>query len=247
MPDPSWTSLLATSRDALGPRLERIADSGALMATQRPPFHPGDVVAAAGRTLAEAASVLGAQALSAHRRGLLSLIPAACAGVYPAAPGRVPTVVGLLLLRVLCLDTTAAWPADCQTWPAALARRQPAAEPYPRMQAAWAALALGDAGAVRELVALPPADAKAVPQPKDPTTLLAHVLAAPADAAGSARMHQLWQGFLRDFPTLLASGVCDWRLLQTIGRYVHRRVGDGETVAWIHAGISAVAAAEGSP
>jgi hypothetical protein len=240
MPAPSWNALLAASAADLDARLARIADTAALMIGQRPPFHPGDVVAAAGRTLSEAATVRGPAVLAAPWQGLLPLLPAACAGVDPAAPGRVPTVVGLLELRVtvanaLGASTLAAWPAACAAWPRMLAGREPAAEPRFRLAAAWSALGLGDRDAARALVPPRPITGSTHP-PRDPTTLLIHVQAAP-DAAAA-----WWPGFLADVPLMMATGAIDWRLLQAVGRVLLGTPdGDGAGVR-IHQAVLAAAA-----
>lgn len=205
------------------------------------PFHPSDVLAAAGQTLAEASALLGPGVVLEHAPTVGAVVERACADLDVEAPGRVPGIKGVLMLRVTLqnalgprMHTLVRWPEVVGTWAGAAARRSVPPDPAAARAIAWAALALGDTEGSLAVLPQRAIDDPPMFPPRDPTTRLMF-MRAPVDR-DRATLLSWWNGLLDDWLMMMEGRVVDWTHLQAIGAVMHHRIDPGapDTGTWIH-------------
>jgi len=237
-----WRAFDAAYRENNASILNNFSDLGAQMASQRPPSHPGDVLAGFGYLLAEVGALSGAEAVRPHCMAALPLLDQACADLNVDAPGRVPTVVGLLSLRVTLrnvLGDTIEWPPRADGLGLALAQRRIRPDPHYLQAAAWSTWALGDHDASMMLLPARPIEAEPLSPPRDPTTRL--LFARAGRPEGTEARLASWSLLLDDLPMMLETRAMTWGLLQAVGAARHaslaRGTGGMNAAAWIHAAV----------
>ena len=236
-----WQALAEQRMNELHHALERISTIPTLMQAQRPPFHPGDILVSFGYTLSEASALLGPQPLTAYWPQIAASLNRACEQVSINAPGRVPTVVGLMALRVTmrnALVTEPVWPSVCDQWAMQLSQRPNTPDAHELLAAAWSAYALGDLPASYALLPQREIDPHPPRPPRDPTTRLMYLRAATTD--NPTTILSWWHGLLDDFPMMIETQAMDWRLLQSIGHAYKSLISPNNTsttAAWIHAAV----------
>lgn len=229
-PDASWPALLRAGEAALHDRLASLARVPGLMQAMLPPFHPGDGLGGAVRTLAEALLFLGLPACKDSLELLLPTLPQATRNMDPGRPGRVPTTQGLLGFVLVAQNTgllaEGALQAELAGWAQAMAQREPPADAAARTSCGLLAAALGLDGPARQLLGVSlPAFQPGQRHDDDPARLGCYLLDAIAARAPLAAVEPAWQGFLRNFPRLLAAGAANWVMVHAVARLVWARVG----------------------
>ncbi|MDX9722940.1 MAG: hypothetical protein RBU37_19475 [Myxococcota bacterium] len=202
----AWPALLLSRDEDLRRRLAELDRIPALMDAMLPPFHPGDALAGAARTLAEALLLFGPERCRAAFELLLEHLPRASRDMDPGQPGRVPTTLGLLGFVLIARNggflAADAMQAKVSAWIEALRVRQPPAEAAARIASGLYAAAFGADDAAAELLDC----AKPVPPEDTPVRGLGCRLLATAGAGSEGP----WRDFLADFPHLLEASVANW-------------------------------------
>lgn len=235
---PTWAGLVLARDAALIGRLANLARVPGLMSATQAPFHPGDTLAGASRTVAEALVLFGPTRCADAFRILLPQLPMACTDMDPRRMGRVPTTLGLLGFIVSARN--AGQPAGPATdelidaWADALAERDPPAETHEREAAALHVLALGRDAAARSLLA---SSSIGAPSVSDAGALCREWLAMLDSNARPESALPVWERFLQDFPARLAAVRVNWFTLQAAARVALARLGTcpaDEVAAGLH-------------
>jgi hypothetical protein len=212
----SWPALLLARDAALQDRLASLERVPALMNAMLPPFHPGDGLGGAVRTLAEALLFLGVPACQEGFDLLLPTLPQATRDMDPTRPGRVPTTQGLLSFVLVAQNAGALAEGTLQhelaAWAQTMARRDPPADAAARTSCGLLGQSL-------------PAFQPGQRHDDDPARLGCYLLDAIAAQAPLVAVEPAWQGFLRNFPRLLAAGAANWVSVHAVARLVWARVG----------------------
>jgi hypothetical protein len=229
-PVPNWPALLVAGDAVLRDRLASLDRVPALMNAMLPPFHPGDGLGGAVRTLAEALLFLGVPACQDRFDLLLPTLPQATRNMDPTRPGRVPTTQGLLSFVLVAQNAGALAEGTLQDELAALAQtmaqRDPPADAAARTSCGLLAGALGLELPARQLLGQSlPAFQPGQRHDDDPARLGGYLLEAIAAGAPLAAVEPAWQGFLRSFPRLLAAGRANWVMVHSVARLAWGRVG----------------------
>lgn len=225
----TWPTLLQASEAALRDRLASLARVPALMDAMLPPFHPGDGLGGAVRTLAEGLLFLGVPACQDRFELLVPTLPQATRQMDPTRPGRVPTTQGLLSFVLVAQNAGALAEGMLQheltAWAQTMARRDPPADIAARTSCGLLAAALGLDAPARQLsgVSLPTFQ-PGLRHDDDPARLGCYLLDAVAAQARLADVEPAWQGFLRNFPRLLEARAANWVTVHAVARLVWARV-----------------------
>ncbi|EHR71160.1 hypothetical protein BurJ1DRAFT_2324 [Burkholderiales bacterium JOSHI_001] len=226
----TWARLLLKQEPALRPRLALLAEDLAAMDDWPPPFHPGDGLGGSVQTLAEALLFLGPAACQDGFALLVPTLPRATRDMDPARPGRVPTTQGLLGFVMVAQNAGAlpegALQAEMARWAERLAHRQPPADLDARTSCGLLTAALAIDTPARQLCGVSlPAFQAGQRFDNDMARLTCYLLDAIAAQAPLAAVEPAWQGFLRNFPRLLAAGAANWVTPHAVARLVWARVG----------------------
>lgn len=225
----AWAALLLGRDDALQQRLHALAGIAHQMTTLQPPFHPGDGLGGAARTLAEALLLFGPARCKAGLDALLPNLPLATQGMDPRQPGRLPTTLGLVGFVLLAQNAGGLPPpagqAEVTRWLEAVAHRQPAADAAARAQCGALAAAFGLDALARDLLDRPPATFVAgralAGSLSDTCAYLLDALDAGADFAA---IEPAWLGFVAAFPRLLEQNAASWVSMHAVARVALGRV-----------------------
>lgn len=225
----SWKDVVRNNEAALQGRVAALANIPAMMTSMLPPFHPGDGLGGAVRTLAEALLLLGPERCALGFDVLMPTLPQAVRDVDPSKPGRVPTTQGLLSFIVVAQNAgalpTDAMQSETKAWLTALIARQPPADAMSRQHCGVLAAALGFDAEARTLVG---AEAKTFTPglafDGDVARLCSYFVDAIEARAEFAAIEQAWHGFLRAAPSMLETNAINWVSVHAFARIALGRV-----------------------
>lgn len=224
-----WKALILSREAELHGRVAALANIPAMMPTLQPPFHPGDGLGGAVRTLAEALLLLGPARCKAGFDGLVPTLPLATRDMNPHEPGRVPTTQGLLSFVLVAQNAGELAPTafhdEVTSWLAAIADRQPPVDAATKLQCGVLAAGFGMDAIARRLLDAPPA-AFVPGQAFDGNVpkLCAWFLDALDARADFAAVESAWQGFVLSFPSALERHAVNWVSMHACARLVLGRI-----------------------
>jgi len=220
----NWRELVIARETALIGRLAAIDRVPSIMAGLLPPFHPGDAIGGAVRTLAEALLLFGPERCREALNLLAGLLDNASRDMDPRRPGRVPTTIGLLSFFVVA-ENAGVLPSgskqhQAEDWIITMAHREPALEPSDSLACAILAAALDHDGPARELLgSVTRSDVFDLPG------LLALLQDGIARGVSADVLRSDWEHFLDSFPLLLSNGGATWTTIHAVARVYLNRLG----------------------
>lgn len=225
----AWAALLLGRDEALQGRVAALVNIPAMMPTLLPPFHPGDGLGGAVRTLAEALLLFGPARCKAGFDALLPTLPLAVRDMDPHQPGRVPTTQGLLSFVLVAQNAGELAPdamrAEAAGWLDGFVNREPPADLAARLHCGVLAAGFGSDAQARSLLGTPPAPFVAgLAFDGNVQHLCAYFLDAMDARVDFTAIDPAWQGFVRAFPTLLETNAVNWVSMHAFARLALGRI-----------------------